>query len=43
MKQTLINDGFPDYIGDEQTKRVIKNISPKNKHCNTSTYKQAFI
>ena len=27
IKQTPINNGFPDYIVDEQIKRIIKNIS----------------
>ena len=34
IKQILINDGFPNYIGDEQINRIIKNVSQKNKHCN---------
>ena len=43
MKQTLINNGFPNYIVDEQVKRMIKNVSQQNKHCNTPPNKQAFI
>ena len=43
IKQTLINNGSPNYIVDEQIKRMIKNVSQQNKHCNTSLSKQAFI
>ena len=34
IKQTLINNGFPNYIVDEQIKCIIK-----NKHCNTQPNK----
>ena len=43
MKQTLIYNGFPNYIVDEQVKRTIKNDSQQNKHCNTPPSKQASI
>ena len=39
MKQTLINNGFPNYIVDEQGKNTIKNVSQQNKHCNATTNK----
>ena len=32
-KQALINNGFPNYIVDEQIQRMIKNVNLKNKHC----------
>ena len=41
--QTLINNGFPNYIVDEQIKCIIKNVSQQNKYCNTPPNKQAFI
>ena len=40
VKQALISNGFPNYIVDEQIKRIIKNVNQQNKHC---TNKQAFI
>ena len=43
IKQTVINNGFPNYIVDEQIKCTLKNISPQNKQCNTLPNKQAFI
>ena len=42
-KQTLINNVFSNYIVDEQIKRMIKNVSQQNKHCNTPLNEQAFI
>ena len=35
IKQALINNGFPNYIVDEQIKRMIKNVNQQNKHCTT--------
>ena len=43
LKKTLINNGFPNYIVDEQIKRMIKNVSQQNKHCTTPPSQQAFI
>ena len=43
IKQTLINNGFPINIVDEQIKREIKNVSQQNKHCTTSPSKQTLI
>ena len=43
IKQTLINNGFPNYIDDDQIKRMIKNVCQQNKHCNTQPSQQAFI
>ena len=36
IKQALINNGFPNYIVNEQIKRMIKNVNQQNKHCTTS-------
>ena len=35
IKQALINNGFPNYIDDEQIKPMIKNVNQQNKHCTT--------
>ena len=43
IKQALINNGFPNYIVDEQIKRMIKNINQQNKHCSTPPSQQTFI
>ena len=43
IKQTLINNGFPNNIVDEQIKRMIKNVIQQNKHSDTPANKQAFI
>ena len=43
IKQTLINNGFPNYIIDEQIKRTIRNINQHNKHHHNQTNKQKFI
>ena len=43
IKQTLINNGSPNYIVDEQIKRTIGNVSQSNKHCDTPTNKQTLI
>ena len=29
------NNGFPNYIVDEQIKHIIKNVTQENKHYNT--------
>ena len=44
IKQTLkLNNGFANYIVDEQIKPTIRNCSQQNKHCSTPPNKQAFI
>ena len=43
IKQTLINNWFPNYIVDEQIKRMIKNVNQQNKRCITPPNKQVFI
>ena len=43
IKQALINNRFPNYIVDEQIKRMIKNVNQQNKHCTTSPSQQTFI
>ena len=43
IKQTLINNGFPNYIVNEQIKPTIKNVSQQNEHCNTPPNKHEFI
>ena len=30
-----MNNGFPNYIVDEQIKRMIKNVNQQNKHYKT--------
>ena len=35
IKQALVNNGFPNYIVDEQIKRMIKNVNQQNKHWTT--------
>ena len=35
VKQTFINEEFPNYIVDEQIKCTVNNVSQQNKHCNT--------
>ena len=42
-KQTLINNGFHNYIVDEQIESIIKNVRQQYKHCNTPSNKQEFI
>ena len=37
IKEALINNGFPNYIVDEQIKRMIKNVNQQNKHYTQST------
>ena len=43
IKQSLINNGFPKYIVDEQIKLMIKNVNQQNKYCTTPTSQQIFI
>ena len=43
IKQTLINNGFPNFIVDEQIKCMIKNVNQQNKHCTTPPSQQTFI
>ena len=43
IKQALINNGFPNYIVDEQIKRMIKNVTQENKHCTTPPCQQTFL
>ena len=40
IKQALINNGFPNYIVDEQIKRMIKNVNQQNKQCTTPSSQQ---
>ena len=43
IKQALINNGFPNYIVDEQIKRMIKNVNQQNKYCTTPPSQQRYI
>ena len=43
IKQALINNGFPNYIVDEQIKRIIKNVNQQNIHCTTPPSQQTYI
>ena len=43
IKQALINNGFPNYIVDEQIKRMIKIVNQQNKHCTTPPSQQTYI
>ena len=43
IKQALINNGFPNYIVDEQIKRTIKNVNQQNIHCITPPSQQTYI
>ena len=43
MFLTLITNGFPNYIVDEQIKRMIKNVNQQNKHFATPPSQQTFI
>ena len=43
IKQALISNGFPNYIVDEQIKRMIKNVNQQNKHCTTPPSQQTYI
>ena len=40
IKQAFINNGFPNYIVDEQIKR--KNVNQQNKHCTTPPSQQRY-
>ena len=43
IKQALINNGFPNYIVDEQIKRMIKNVNKQNKQWTTPSSQQTYI
>ena len=43
LKQALINNGFPNYIVDEQIIRMIKNVNQQNKHCTTPPSQKTYI
>ena len=43
IKQALINNGFPNYIVDEQIKRMIKSINQQNKHWTSPPSQQTCI
>ena len=43
IRQALVNNGFPNYIVDEQIKRMIKNVNQQNKHCTTPSSQQTYI
>ena len=43
IKQALINNGFPNYIVNEQIKRMIKNVNQQNKQCTTPSSQQTYI
>ena len=43
IKQALINNGFPNYIVDEQIKHRIKNVNQENKQCTTPPSQQTYI
>ena len=43
IKQALINNEFPNYIVDEQIKRMIKNVNQQNKQCTTPPSQQTYI
>ena len=43
IKHALINNGFPNYIVDEQIKRMIKNVNQQNKHYTTPSSQQTYI
>ena len=43
IKQSLINNGFPNYFVDEQIKLMIKNVNQQNKHCTTPPSQQTYI
>ena len=43
IKQALIDNGFPNYIVDEQIKRMIKNVNQQNKQCTTPSSQQTYI
>ena len=43
IKIALISNGFPNYIADEQIKRMIKNVNQQNKHRATPPRQQTYI
>ena len=43
IKKSLINNWFPNFIVDEQIKRMIKNVNQQNKHCTTPSSQQTSI
>ena len=43
IKQALIDNGFPNYIVDEQIKRMIKHVNQQNKQCTTPSSQQTYI
>ena len=43
IKQALINNGFPNYVVDEQIKRMIKNDNQQNIHCTTPPSQQTYM
>ena len=43
IKQALINNGFPNYIVDEQIKCMVKNVNQQNKQCTTPPIQQTYI
>ena len=43
IKQALIDNGFPNYIADEQIKRMIKDVYQQNKQCTTPSSQQTYI
>ena len=43
IKQALNDNGFPNYIVDEQIKRMIKNVNQQNKQCTTPSSQQTYI
>ena len=42
IKQALINNGFPNYIVEEQIKRTIKNVNQQNIHCTNLPSQQTY-
>ena len=43
IKQALINNGFPNYLVDEQIKRMIKNVKQQHILCTTLTSQRTYI
>ena len=43
MKQALIDKVFPNYIVDEQIKRMIEKVNQQNKHCTTPPSQKTYI
>ena len=42
-KEALINNGFPNYIVNEQIKRMIKTVNQQHKHCTPPSSQQTYI